>query len=59
MCERNEAILCIIIVMGLVQLLQMKDYWSTDILLGAPSIVDGMLINRFKVLLSYLHINDN
>ena len=49
----------IIIMMGLVQLPQMEDYWSTDNLLGAPSIVNGMPINRFKVLLSCLHINDN
>ena len=49
----------IIIMMGLVQLPQMEDYRSTDILLGAPSIVEGMPINRFKVLLSCLHINDN
>ena len=59
MCEQNKTILCIIILMGLVQLPHMKEYWSIDIILGALSIVDGMPINQFKVLLSCLHINDS
>lgn len=49
----------IIIAMGLHQLPQVEDYWSSDILLKAPGIVDGMPINRFKQLLSCFHLNDN
>ena len=48
-----------IIAMGVHRLPQLEDYWSSDILLGVPGIVDGMPIDRFKVLLQCLHLNDN
>ena len=35
------------------------DYWSSDSLLSVPGISAGMPIDRFKVLLSCLHVNDN
>ena len=48
-----------IIVIGVHSLPQLEDYWSSDILLGVPGIVDGMPINRFEVLEQCLHLNDN
>ena len=48
-----------IIAMVVHRLPQLEDYWSSNILLGVPGIVDGMLIDRFKVLLQCLHLNDN
>ena len=48
-----------IIAMGVHCLPQLEDYWSSDILLGVSGIVDGMPIDRFKVLLQCLHLNDN
>ena len=45
--------------MGLVRLPSLKDYWSTNPLLATPGIVKGMSRNRFRSILSHLHINDN
>lgn len=41
------------------QVPQIEDYWCCDPLLKVPGIIDGMPINRFKLLLSCLHLNDN
>ena len=49
----------IVIAMGIHRLLQLEDYWSCDVLLGVPGIVNGMPIDRFKVLQQCLHISDN
>ena len=49
----------IIIAMGVHVLPSVADYWSTDSLLGVPGISSGMPIDRFKALLSCLHLNDN
>ena len=48
-----------IIAMGLHQVPQLEDYWTSDSLLVVPGIVKGMPIDRFKVLLQWLHVNDN
>lgn len=45
--------------MGLVRLPSLQDYWSTNSILGAPGIVKGMGRNRFRAILSHLHLNDN
>ena len=45
--------------MGVHRLPQLENYLSSDILLGVPGIVDGMPIDRFKVLLQCLHLNEN
>ena len=37
----------------------MEDYWSAHPLLGAPGVIQGMPIRRFKALQSSLHLNDN
>jgi hypothetical protein len=57
----NELMLFIgmVIAMGLNVQPQFLDYWKNDAILGAPGIVRGMPILRFKALLSALHLNDN
>ena len=45
--------------MGVHKLPYVEDYWSLHPLLGAPGIVQGMSIRRFKALQSCLHLNDN
>ena len=57
--DENKLFLGMIIAMGVHRLPQLEDYWSSDILLRVPGIVDGMPIDRFKVLLQCLHLNDN
>ena len=57
--EELQQFLGVIIAMGIHRLLQVEDYWSTNPLLGAPGIISGMPIKRFKVLLRCLHLNDN
>ena len=49
----------IIIALGVHVLPSVADYWSTDSLLGVPGISAVMPIDRFKALLSCLHLNDN
>ena len=45
--------------MGIHHLRDLRDYWSTDPLLGAPGITAGMPFKPFQVLiLSTLHLND-
>ena len=48
-----------IIPMGHHQVPQLEDYWTSDSLLAAPGIVKGISIDRFKVLLQCLHVNNN
>ena len=50
--------ICMIYTMGLNLQPQLLDYWKNDPILGAPGIVHGMLILRFKALLSAIH-HDN
>ena len=45
--------------MGIVLLPSLRDYWSTNPLLGTPGIVKGMGRNQFQSILSHLHLNDN
>jgi hypothetical protein len=49
----------IVIAMGVHRLPFYTDYWSSDCLLGVPGITKGMPLDRFKVLLRCLHLNDN
>jgi hypothetical protein len=57
--EEIQQFLGVLIAMGIHRLPQVEDYWSTNPLLGAPGIISGMPIKRFKVLLRHLHLNDN
>ena len=45
--------------MGQVRLPSPHDYWSTNPLIGTPGIVKEMSRNRFRSILSHLHLNDN
>jgi hypothetical protein len=57
--EEMQSFLGIHLAMGLVRLPSLRDYWSTNPLLGAPGMVKGMGRNRFRSILSHLHLNDN
>ena len=57
--EEMKSFLGIHLAMGLVRLPSLKDYWSTNPLLATPGIVKGMSRNRFRSILSHLHVNDN
>ena len=45
--------------MGMVRLPSMYDYWSTNPILSPHGIVKGMGQNRFRSILSHVHLNDN
>jgi hypothetical protein len=45
--------------MGLVRLPALQDYWSSNQLLGTPGITKRMGRNRFRAILSHLHLCDN
>ena len=45
--------------MGIVKLPALRDYWSTNPLLGTPGIVKGMSRSRFRSILTHLHLHDN
>ena len=48
-----------IIAMGHNQVPQLEDYWTSGSLLAVTGIVKGIPIERFKVLLQCLNVNDN
>ena len=37
----------------------LKDYWSTDSMIETPIFGKVISRNRFEIILSYLHFNDN
>ena len=45
--------------MGVHKLPCVEDYWSQHPLLGAPGVIQGMPVRRFKALQCCLHLNDN
>ena len=57
--DEMELFIGMILAMGVHQLPQLEDYWSSHPLLGAKGIVAGMSYQRFRVLLSCLHLVDN
>ena len=57
--EEMKAFFGIHVSMGLLRLPSLYDYWSTNPLIGTPGIVKGMGRNRFRSILSHLHLNDN
>ena len=54
-----QSLVVIQLVMGIVRLPSMYDYWNTNPLLNTPGITLGMSRHRFRSLLSHLHLNDN
>jgi hypothetical protein len=57
--QEMQLFIGMILAMGIHQLPQLEDYWSSHPLLGANGIVAGMSYRRFRVLLSCLHLVDN
>ena len=49
----------IVIAMGLVEHLDIHDYWSKDELLETPFFRKVMPRNKFLLIMSFLHLNDN
>ena len=45
--------------MGLIQHHTLQDYWATDEVLSTPFFATVMKRNRFLLLLSFLHFNNN
>lgn len=57
--EEFTAFIGIFIAMGIHRLPSIRDYWSTDWVLGLPSLVRCMPRHRFEKVFQYLHLNDN
>ena len=57
--EEMKLLVGIQLATGIVRLPSMQDYWSTNPLVGIPGIVGGMTRDRFRAILSCLHVNDN
>lgn len=49
----------IIITMGIHRLPRIRDYWSSDSLLGVPAVQQAMSLNRFWDIWSNIHVVDN
>lgn len=45
--------------MGLVKITSYEDYWTTDNILEMPGLRSTMTRNRFELILTYLHLNNN
>lgn len=54
-----QAFLALILIMGLVKMPSYEDYWTTDNILEMPGLRSTMTRNRFELILSYLHLNNN
>lgn len=48
-----------VIIMMVIHKPNVNSYWSLDELLATPSFFQMMLRNRFKLILKFLHFNDN
>lgn len=57
--ERLKSFLGMMIAMGVKRMPSLRDYWSSNILLGCPEIVSNWPYQQFRALLSNLHFNDN
>eukprot|EP00111_Clytia_hemisphaerica_P021996 TCONS_00064679-protein len=57
--EEIKAFLALIIMMGIVHKPDVNSYWSLDELLSTPSFSTIMNRDRFKLILKFLHFNDN
>ena len=57
--EELKAYLGFCIVMGLVQMPAIDDYWSVDLFLYYPSISSRIPRQRFRDISRYLHFTDN
>ena len=57
--EEFMAWLGFLLAMGFHRLPSIRDYWSTDWVLGTPELVKVMPRQRFEEILRYFHVNDN
>ena len=57
--EEFMSFIRIFIAMGIHQPPSIRDYWSTDWVLGVPSLVRCMPRHHFEKIFQYLHLNDN
>ena len=53
------AYLGLVIAMSLHPLHSIRDYWSTDWVLGVPTLARIMSRSRFEIITRFLHLNDN
>ena len=49
----------LVIAMSLHPLHSIRDYWSTDWVLGVPTLARIMSRGRFEIITRFLHLNDN
>ena len=49
----------IVLAMGFHRLPSLRDYWSTNDILGTPALVKAMSRFRFEEINRYIHLNDN
>jgi hypothetical protein len=47
------------IIMGIHQLPHLKNYWSSDPILGVPAVSNVISAKRFKKIVENIHLNDN
>ena len=57
--QRKSRNCCMITLMGLIFKLRLSQYWSTDELLRTPAFGEAFSRDRFKNLLTCLHLNNN
>lgn len=57
--QEMRRFLALLIAMGLVSQLDLGEYWTTDPVTSTPFFSDCMPRDRFFLLLSFLHLNDN
>ncbi|XP_062570286.1 piggyBac transposable element-derived protein 4-like [Saccostrea cucullata] len=57
--DNMKRFIAIVIGMGLVQHQDLQDYWSTDEMLRTPFFGNTMTKNRFLMIMSLFHLNNN
>ena len=57
--DELKCFLGILIMMGIIRLLSIRDYWSVDAGLAQPQITRCMTQQWFKAIFHYLHYNNN
>ena len=54
-----KAFIALLLAMGIVQKHELEAYWETNWLFDTPGFAKVMQRNRFELILSFLHFNDN
>ena len=58
-CQEMYLFLATFMLMTRIRKYRIKDYWATDHLIATPIVSDIMPRDRFLLLLTFLHFNDN